>query len=144
MITKTRTNTHNMNYHLVWCTKYRKKVFITDNDRKEMKKILQAGINRQGWSVSHMEVLPDHIHMLISSPTSWSGSSVVKYLKGHSARLWFEQYPETKKKLWGGHLWMPSYFISTLGDMSKEVVEKYIENQLTEYNHGKIRKDTKF
>ncbi|EFG49718.1 transposase, partial [Aerococcus viridans] len=48
-------------------------------------------------------------------------------------------YPETKTMLWGGHLWTPSYFMATVGSMSKETVKKYIENQLTEYNDGHPR-----
>ncbi|MGN7529883.1 UNVERIFIED_CONTAM: transposase, partial [Aerococcus urinaeequi] len=47
-------------------------------------------------------------------------SSIVKTLKGKSARLWFKAYPETKAMLWGGHLWTPSYFMATVGSMSKE------------------------
>ena len=52
---------------------------------------------------------------------------------------WFKAYPETKAMLWGGHLWTPSYFMSTVGSMSTETVKKYIENQLTEYNDGRPR-----
>ncbi|HJF17180.1 MAG TPA: transposase, partial [Globicatella sulfidifaciens] len=51
----------------------------------------------------------------------------------------FKAYPETKAMLWGGHLWTPSYFMSTVGSMSKETVKKYIGNQLTEYNDGRPR-----
>ncbi|MFW3455085.1 IS200/IS605 family transposase, partial [Aerococcus viridans] len=75
----------------------------------------------------------------ISFNPKHAASSIVKTLKGKSARLWFKAYPETKTMLWGGHLWTPSYFMATVGSMSKETVKKYIENQLTEYNDGRPR-----
>ena len=53
----------------------------------------------------------------------------VNVVKGLTARKWFELHPETKQMLWGGHLWSPIYFMSTLGDMSKEVVKNYIASQ---------------
>ena len=76
--------------------------------------------------------MPDHIHLLVSFKPKYAPANVVKALNGVSARAWFKQYPETKSKLWGGHLWTSSYFMSTLSDMSKETVAHYIENQRPE------------
>ena len=60
----------------------------------------------------------------------YAPTDIVKALKGGSARLFFKAHPEIKKsRFWGGHLWSHSYFMSTLGSMSKDVVEKYIQNQ---------------
>ncbi|WP_460324082.1 IS200/IS605 family transposase, partial [Alkalibacterium psychrotolerans] len=64
-------------------------------------------------------------------------SSVMKALKGASARDWFKAYPDTKKELWKGSLWSHSYFASTVGDVSKEVVLQYVQDQLKEYNSGR-------
>ena len=56
----------------------------------------------------------------------------VKYLKGHSAKIFFQRHPEIRNHdFWGGHLWSHSYYMSTLGNMSREIVEKYIRNQNT-------------
>ena len=74
--------------------------------------------------------MPDHVHLLISFKPKYSPSNVVKALKGASARLFFQNHPEIKNnKLWGGHLWSHTYYMGTLGNMSKETVEKYIKNQ---------------
>jgi len=105
-----------------------------------MKNILISIAYRHSVDIQEIEVLPDHIHMLISFPPKFSASHIVKTLKGGSARQWFTKHPNTRKKLWKGHLWSPSFFMSTLGDMSKDVVEKYIQNQLTEYNAGRPRR----
>ncbi len=74
--------------------------------------------------------MPDHIHMLISFPPSKAPASAIKALKGRSAYIFLQNHPEIRRsQYWGGHLWSPSYYMSTLGNMSKEVVEKYINDQ---------------
>ena len=104
-----------------------------------MKKILTYISKDNGVEIQQMEVMPDHVHMLISFPPNKTPSSIVKSFKGTSARLWFKQHSDTKSKLWGGHLWFSSFFMSTLGEMSKEVIDNYIDNQLTKYNNGRPR-----
>jgi putative transposase len=54
---------------------------------------------------------------------------MIKALKGVSARLLFKRHPELKKKLWGGYLWNPSYFITTVGENTREQIENYIKSQ---------------
>lgn len=139
MIKKTRTNVYDFNFHLVWVTKYRASIFKDDAKRNTMKQIFQDIAEHYDIDIQEMEVMPDHIHMIISFNPKRAPSSIVKTLKGRSAREWFKQYPETKTQLWKGHLWSPSFFMSTLGDMSKDIVEKYIQNQVTEYNAGRPR-----
>lgn len=139
MLVKTRTNVYDFNFHLVWVTKYRVKVFDTQSKVHVMKNILKKIANEYGIIIEEFEVMPDHVHMLLSFNPKHAPSTIVKTLKGVSAREWFKQYPETKEQLWKGHLWSSSFFMSTLGDMSKDVVENYIQNQLTEYNAGRPR-----
>ena len=130
MYIKTRTNVYDFHFHLIWVTKYRKKVFNTDSDREDMKNIIRGIAKEIDVEIEKIEVMPDNIHLLISFPPRITPSSVVKSFKGVSARLWFQQHPETRKLLWKGHLWSGSFFMSTLGNMSKEIVEQYINNQI--------------
>lgn len=77
--------------------------------------------------------MPDYVHMMISFPTDIAPSNVVKSLKGTSAREWFKLHSETKKLLWN-----PSFFMSTIDNVSKDIVANYIENQmLKSIGHGK-------
>ena len=76
-----------------------------------------------------MEVMPDHIHMLIQTKPQIRLSDAIKILKGNSARWLFMAHPEVKKQLWGGHLWNPSYCIVTVSDRSHDQVKHYIESQ---------------
>lgn len=130
MLIENRTNVYDFNFHLMFVTKYRKEIFVNEQFRKEMKQILEQIAFNKNVTIEHLEVMPDHVHMLISFPPDIAPSNIVKSLKGTSAREWFKLHPETKKLLWKGHLWSPSFFMSTIGNVSKEVVAKYIENQM--------------
>ena len=122
---------YNAHYHLIWCTKYRNQIFTNQDLAQEMRDLLKQIAEDNQIKIEKMEVMPEHIHLLISFRPSKSGSSVVKALKGRSAFLFFKNHPEIKQnKMWGGHLWSPSYYIGTVGNMSKEVVEKYINDQI--------------
>lgn len=120
---------YNCHYHLIWVTKYRKSIFVTEEKRKAMTFLLRKIANLNKVTIQEMEVMPDHIHLLISFPPRLSITNVVKAFKGASARLWFKSYPETKQLLWDGHLWSRSYYIGTVGNMSEKVVRKYILGQ---------------
>lgn len=139
MIVKTRTNVYDFNFHLVFVTKYRKHVFNSNEKCQVMKEILHSIANMYDITIQELEVMPDHIHLLISFSPKHAPSSIVKTIKGRSAREWFKQYPQTKKDLWKGHLWSSNFFMSTIGNMSKDIVKKYIENQVSEYNGGRLK-----
>ena len=77
-----------------------------------------------------MEIMADHVHMLISFSPKSAPAQVIKAIKGSNARQFFLLHPKIKvQKMWGGYFWSSSYFISTLGNMSKDIIENYIQNQ---------------
>lgn len=121
---------YNFHFHLIWVTKYRCPAFTTPKLVQDMKDILTRIARLNDITIETMEVMADHVHLLISFKPKYAPTNIVKALKGGSARLFFEQHPDIKtRKFWSGHLWSPSYYMSTLGNMSREVVEKYIQNQ---------------
>ena len=130
MLVKERTSVYDFSFHLVFVTKYRKKIFTTEKMQSEMKNILLDIAKNNDVEVNSLEVTPDHVHMLISFKPKYAASSIVKALKGASARAWFKQYPDTKKLLWKGHLWSPSFFMSTVGDTPEKTIKKYVEDQM--------------
>jgi putative transposase len=132
---------YNFHYHLVWTTKYRHEVFSTPQLVMDMLEILKKAAVDNDINVEQIEVMPDHVHMLLSFKPKYAPANVVKILKGASARTWFVAHPETKQLLWGGHLWSPSYYMGTLGDVSKETVANYIQSQRTE--RGKAGRPSK-
>lgn len=126
----TRRYVYNFHYHLIWVTKYRNQTFKTETLANEMKKILQQVADDNQIMIEKMEVMLDHVHVLISFPPSKAPASAIKALKGRSAFIFLQRHPEVRQsQYWGGHLWSPSYYMSTVGNMSKEVVEKYINDQ---------------
>jgi len=78
-----------------------------------------------------MEIMPDHIHLLVDCKPQLKLSDAIKVLKGNTARWLFIAHPEIKKQLWGGHLWNPSYFVATVSDRTFEQVKAYINSQKT-------------
>lgn len=129
MVEKNRTSVYKVLYHLVFTTKCRKDIFDSFDKQKEMKKLLLYYCDKHNIRVADLEVMPDHIHMIISFEPKYSISTIVKMIKGSSARLWFKEHPEDKYKLYKGHLWTNNYYIGTIGDVSKEIVLNYVKSQ---------------
>lgn len=128
--TYTRRYIYNFHFHLIWVTKYRHNTFDTPALIDEMKTLLIQVAEDNRIIIENMEVMPDHVHVLISFPPSKAPASAIKALKGRSAFLFLKHHPEIRRtKYWGGHLWSSSYYMSTLGNMSKAVVEQYINDQ---------------
>ncbi len=126
-----RTCVYNIGYHIVWSTKYRKKV-LEGKIESRLKILFQEIANEFEFEIKEMEVMPDHCHVFVSCHPKKAPSNIVKCLKGITARKLFLEFPSIKKNLWDGHLWNPSYYIGTVGSMSKDVVLRYIQNQKAE------------
>lgn len=121
---------YSLQYHIVWTTKYRKSVLISDIEA-DIKNYLLKTLESLDMDVIAMEVMPDHIHLLVNCKPQLRLSDAVKILKGNTARWLFLNHPEVKKQLWGGHLWNPSYFVATVSDRSLKQVTDYINSQKT-------------
>lgn len=122
---KTSSAVYNINYHIVWCPKYRKSILkgkIKEFVEEQIHTISEA----KGYKVLELKVLPDHIHLFISAPPFESPTAIVKILKGVSGLRMFKKYPELKKELWNGHMWSPSYYVGTAGHVSSKTVLDYI------------------
>jgi len=124
-----RTCVYNVNYHIVWSVKYRKKV-LTQEVELYLKKIFKEIAQEKGFLLQMVEVgEQDHIHVFVSAHPKIAPSYIVKMLKGISGRKIFLQFPEIKQKLWKGVLWNSSYYIETVGSISEDVIKRYIANQ---------------
>ena len=119
---------YSLQYHLAWCTKYRKKI-LKDGIDAECKEMLQGLAEEYRFQILAMEVMPDHIHLLVNCRPQFYISDMIKIMKGNLARWIFLMHPELKKELWGGHLWNPSYCAVTVSDRSREQVAAYIRGQ---------------
>ncbi len=113
-------------YHVVWCPKYRRDVLV-GTVAEEMGATLDEICAERGWSVISKEIQPDHVHLFLSIPPAIAVADAVKVLKGVTARRLFQQFPELKRQLRGGHLWSPSYYVGTAGNVSAKTIRRYIE-----------------
>lgn len=113
-------------YHVIWCPKYRKSI-LEKAVAVELGSVLDEICATNKWQMITKEIQPDHIHLFVSIPPSIAVCDVIKVLKGTSARKLYLKFPVLHKTLWGGHLWSPSYYVATAGNISAETVKKYIE-----------------
>ena len=125
---KTSHTTYDCKYHIVWITKYRKKVlsgFVGERVRE---------IVRQVCATNDVEIIrghvsQDHVHVFVWVPPHTAISKLVKYMKGRSSYKLMQENKSLSKQFWGRHLWARGYFVATSGNVTDEVIMKYIENQ---------------
>ena len=116
-------------YHLVWCPKYRKKIFAAEDVRGRAEQVIKEICEEYGMEIEEMEVAIDHVHLLVSFPPKHSIGAVVRIIKSISARELFREFPRIRRRLWPGELWEAGYFPRTVGDrMTYELIEKYIKH----------------
>jgi len=120
---------YSIQYHIVWCVKYRHKI-LTPKIEKSLIKILNKITEDNEFEIIEINTDLNHIHLLIDCKPQHYIPNIIKALKGVSARLLMLEYgDELKKKLWGGHLWNPSYFIATVSENTEEQIRNYIKTQ---------------
>lgn len=127
-VTHGRGYVYALQYHIVWVTKYRKPIF-TGAIETDVSQYLRTTLESLDMIPLVMEVMPDHVHLLVDCKPQTCLSDAIKVLKGNTARWLFLAHPEIKKQLWGGHLWNPSYFVATVSDRSLDQVKTYINEQ---------------
>ncbi len=126
---KGRGYVYSIQYHIVWCVKYRHKV-ITPAIEADLFEALQTiGANNK-CSIVEFNTDLDHVHLMVDCHPQVYIPSLMKALKGVSARILMKKYGnELKKKLWGGHLWNPSYYIATVSENTEVQIREYIRSQ---------------
>jgi len=122
----TNTLVYSCQYHVVFCPKYRRKVLVAPLDAR-LKELLLEKQEEYGYQVLEMEVMPDHVHLLLDVNPQVGVDKIVRQIKGYTAYAIRKEYPWMKKRL--PSLWTRSRFISTVGAVTLEVVKRYIEGQ---------------
>ena len=115
-------------YHVVWCPKYRRKVLINGVDARLKELLLEYAANLSV-DILEMEIMPDHVHMLMEVNPQFGINKDVKSFKGYTSKILRGEFPYLRTKM--PTLWTNSYFVSTVGGAPLEVIQQYIENQKT-------------
>ena len=114
-------------YHLVWAPKYRKWILRGDI-RERVKELFEEIAVNYGIEIDTMEVAEDHVHVFVSFPPRYSIARVVGLFKGISASVLLGEFPELKRRLWGGEFWEDGYFVRTVGDeVTADIIRRYIK-----------------
>ena len=129
-VVKGRGYVYSIQYHIVWCVKYRRDV-LNGQVATRLKELLTQISKDNGFQILEMNIEKDHIRMLINCTPQHYIPNIIKAMKGVSARLLMKEFgDDLRSKLWGGHLWNPSYFVAT-------VSEKYRRKDYRVYKKSK-------
>lgn len=120
-----RSQIYLINHHLIWCPKRRKKVLIGEI-RNRLEFIIKQTANEKKVDILALEIMPDHLHLFVSTYPQLEIHKLVKLFKGRSSNILRKEFPELLKM---PCLWTRSYFVSTAGNVSSETIRKYIEAQ---------------
>ncbi len=123
---KTQYSHYKIAYHVVWITKYRKKLLV-DNIKHSLEDIIYQTSQEKNWKIQALEIMSDHAHLFVTAPPSDSPAKVAKLFKGISARRLLMKYPELSTYKGRSKLWSPSYYIGTAGNVSAETIKRYIQ-----------------
>ena len=113
-------------YHVIFCPKYRRKI-LKDGKDIRLKELFLETAEKHDFEIIDMEVMPDHVHLLISCNPRYGIIDCIKNLKYESARALYQEFPDIKRRL--PCMWTRSSFVATVGSVSLDVVRQYIENQ---------------
>ena len=128
-ISKGRGYVYSLQYHVVWCVKYRHKILDGDIG-SDLHYILHRVADDNEFQITELNMGLDHVHLLIDCRPQHYIPNMIKALKGVSGRYLMQKYgDELRGKLWGGHIWDPSYFVATVSENTGSQVREYIQNQ---------------
>jgi putative transposase len=133
---RTHHAVYDLKYHLVWIPKYRKSLLLGSIE-KRVKELFYEIAEEHDFEILAMELMPDHVHLFVSAAPKWSPGKIVSIFKAITSKIIFEEFPQVKKKLWGGEFWEDGYFVRTVGDkITADLIKRYIKYHRDEV-HGK-------
>ncbi|SHK45576.1 IS200/IS605 family transposase [Alicyclobacillus tolerans] len=118
--------TFDCKYHVVFCPEYRRKVLVEPIDAR-LKALLSVKATDISAEIVEMEIMPDHVHLLIKCDPQYGIHKVVKQLKGYTSKVLRDEFKSLKSRL--PSLWTNAYFVATVGTVQLDVIKKYIEEQ---------------
>ena len=122
----TRYSTYACEYHIIWCTKYRRSA-LSDEIQARFKELVLESEEKYGFIVRAIETMADHVHLLMSIPPTENVSIMVGKIKGMTAKVLREEFPHLKSRL--PNLWTRSYFVASTGGVTLQVLKQYVESQ---------------
>ncbi|WP_101296951.1 IS200/IS605 family transposase [Halegenticoccus soli] len=119
-----RTTIHNLHYHFIWCPKYRKAV-LTDEVANRLDALIHDKADELGVDILSLAIQPDHVHLFIEGNPKLAPNKIIQQVKGYSSRVLRDEFGSMGLP----SMWTRSYFVSSAGVVSDDVIEEYIEAQ---------------
>ncbi|MCC0661908.1 MULTISPECIES: IS200/IS605 family transposase [unclassified Clostridioides] len=127
---RTQTTVSLINYHFVFCPRYRRKIFNIEGLEDRFKTLVKNKCKEIDIEIIAIECDKDHTHMFLNSLPTLSPSDIMQNIKGYTSKILREEFIELSKM---PSLWTRSYFVSTEENVCSETIKKYVENQKTRY-----------
>jgi putative transposase len=125
---------HNIGLHLVWCPKYRRPV-LGGRVADRLRSLIEAKCAERGWTVQALEVMPDHVHLVVRTGPNASPALVAHQCKGFTSRPLRAEFPHLRSRL--PTLWSKSYLVASAGRVSEATIRRYIAEQSTRPEKGR-------
>ena len=121
-----RHSIFNVNYHLIWCPKYRRRVIVGEVELRLVELLREKAVE-MGVSIESLETMPDHVHIFLKANPTLAIQYIVNQFKGYTSRILRTEFEHLRKRM--PSLWTRSYYCETIGHISENVIKKYIEAQ---------------
>ena len=118
--------TYSCKYHVIWCSKYRRKVLVEEVGQR-LKELIVGVASELRVDIIEMEIMPDHVHLLLEVDPQFGIHRAVKNIKGKTSKILRAEFISLRTRL--PSLWTNSYFVATVGGAPLEVIKQYIERQ---------------
>ena len=118
--------TYSCKYHVIWCSKYRRKVLVEEVGQR-LKELIVGVASELRVDIIEIEIMPDHVHLLLEVDPQFGIHRAVKNIKGKTSRILRAEFISLRTRL--PSLWTNSYFVATVGGAPLEVIKQYIESQ---------------
>ena len=135
---KSSHTVYDIKYHIVWITKYRKPI-LRGEIALRVRDLIREICRAKDVEIIKGHVSKDHVHIFVSVPPHISVSQLVQAIKGKSSRKILMEYKRLSRAFWGRHMWVRGYFVATSGNVTDEIIIKYIEEQGKEPPDGDFK-----
>jgi putative transposase len=123
-----------ISFHVVFCPKYRYKILV-DEIKSECERVLNEVAYKYGFVIHELQVMSDHVHIFVGFKPNVCVSHVVNLLKGVSARMLFQKFPQLRKTYRKGHLWSRGKFYRSVGNVTADTIKHYIATSQGDWSH---------
>ena len=127
---RTNTTVSLINYHFIFCPRYRRKIFLIPSVEERFKELVEVKCKELEIEMLSIECDKDHTHIFLNCLPTLSPSDIVQQIKGYTGRVLRTEFQELSKM---PSLWTRSYFVSTAGNVCSETIKCYVENQKKRY-----------